>query len=127
MQLPASIRETLVSEMEDYLGALSDHPDSEAVAAYLVEQLEALADDAGVDDVVTELEESGGLEVPLLEALEEEMSSNDEFEYTGEECVSLLERLGEIDWEEDDDDDFFDDDEDDEEDDEEEVGDDEDF
>jgi hypothetical protein len=47
------------------------------------------------------------------------MSSNDEFEYTGEELVSLLERICGIEWEsstdddDDDEDDDFDDDDDD--------------
>ena len=48
------------------------------------------------------------------------MSSNDEFEYTGEEIISLLERLCEIEWVESEDDEEDDDDEEEEEEEEEE-------
>ena len=37
----------------------------------------------------------------LAETLEEEMGSNDEFEFTGEEIVSLIERMCGIEWERD--------------------------
>jgi len=113
VQLPASIREALVQELEDYLGNISSDPDPESVASYLIEQLEILSDDEGIEDVVEALVESGGLDGSLQDAIEGEMNSNDELEFTGEELVSLLERLCDIEW--DDDDDDGDDDEDEEE------------
>lgn len=104
MQLPYSIRESFVDEMDEYLESYGSTPDSEAVAAYVIELLEGHAEEQGVDDIVVELEESGSLDEPLQDVLEQEMSSNDEFEYTGEEVVSLLERICDIEWESDDDD-----------------------
>ena len=98
MQLPNSMREALVDELDEYLEAFSAEPDSEAVAAFVVELLESFAEDESIDDVIHRLEESGELEGALVETLESEMSSNDEFEYTGEEVVSLLERLTGIEW-----------------------------
>ena len=98
MQLPNSMREALVDELDEYLEAFSAEPDSEAVAAFVVELLESFAEDESIDDVIHRLEESGELEGALAETLESEMSSNDEFEYTGEEVVSLLERLTGIEW-----------------------------
>ena len=116
MQLPSSMRESLVDEVDEYLEAFSSDPDPEQVAVYLVELLETFADDEGIDDLLANLEEEGELDGTLQEVLEGEMSSNDEFEYTGEELVSLLERLCGIEWAEDpDDEDDDEDDEDDEE------------
>lgn len=105
MLLDVSFRETLVDELDDMLDAYGTKPDAESIAEFLIEQLELYADEAGVDDIVTSLEESGELEAPLQETLESEMSSNDEFEYTGEEIVSLLERICQIEWDNVDDDD----------------------
>jgi metal-responsive CopG/Arc/MetJ family transcriptional regulator len=98
MQFDVSFRETLVDELDDMLDAYGTKPDSESIAEFLIEQLELYADETGIDDIINALEEAGELEAPLQETLESEMSSNDEFEYTGEEIVSLLERLCHIEW-----------------------------
>ncbi len=98
MQLPNSMRDHIVTDLDEYLEAVSASPDTEAIAAYVIELLETYAEDAGIDDIVAGLEEETGLDGTLSETLEEEMSSNDEFEYTGEEIVSLVERLCEIEW-----------------------------
>ena len=122
MQLPISIRDSLVDELDEMLDAYSTDPDTEAVVTYLLEQLEILADEEGMEDVLQELEEHASLEAPLPEVLESEMSSNDEFEFTGEEIVSLLERICEIEWEEEEgDEDELDEDEDEDEEEEEEA------
>lgn len=105
MQLPNSMRDHIVTDLDEYLEAVSASPDTEAIAAYVIELLETYAEDAGIDDIVAGLEEETGLDGTLSETLEEEMSSNDEFEYTGEEIVSLVERLCEIEWIEGEDDD----------------------
>ena len=125
MQLPNSMRDNMVDDLDEYLEAVSASPDTEAIAAYVIELLETYAEDAGIDDIVAGLEEETALDGSLSETIEEEMSSNDEFEYTGEEIISLLERLCEIEWVEGDGDDDDDDDEDD--DDEEEEEEEEDF
>ena len=116
MELPQSLRDSLVEELDEYLDALGSDPSAEAVANYVIELLEAFADEEGLDDLLVDLEESGELDEPLVELLEAEMESNDEFEYTGEEIVSLLEAMCAIEWgaggeddEEDDEEDDFDD------------------
>lgn len=101
MQLPYSIRDSLVSELDEYLEAFSTAPDPEAVASFVVELLEQYADDAGIDDIVGSLEEEAALDASLQQSIEEEIQSNDEFECTGEEVVSLIERLCGIEWEDD--------------------------
>ncbi len=105
MELPESLRETLVNSLEDFLERLSDEPDAELVASQIIELLEEYADENGIDDIAVELEESGALDEPLIDALAGEMSGNSEFEYTEEECVSLLESMCEIEWVEDEDED----------------------
>lgn len=114
MQLPFQ-RDSLVDDLDEYLEAISSTPDIESVVRYVIELLETYGEDEGVDEVVAALEEEGQLDGTLAETLEEEMSSNDEFELTGEEIVSLLERLCDIEWEASDDEEE-DEDEDDEED-----------
>jgi hypothetical protein len=102
--LPQSIRDALINDLEEYLGNLPDDPDPEMVAGFIIEQLETYADEKGIDDIIVSLEESGSLDSALQENLEGEMSSNDDFEFTEEECVSLLESLCDIEWIDDDDD-----------------------
>ncbi len=116
MQLPNTLRENLVEELDEYLEALGSDPDPEAAAAYVIELLEAFADEEGYDDLLIELAESGELDEPLGESLEQEMSSNDEFEFTGEELVVLLEKMCAIEWEDDEDDEDDEDEDEDEED-----------
>jgi hypothetical protein len=118
VQLPYSMRESLVDDIDEFLAAFASDPEPEQVATYMIETLETYADEEGLEEIVAALEEEGELEASLQETLETEMSSNDEFEYTGEELVSLLERICGIEWEsstddDDDDDDDFDDDDDD--------------
>jgi hypothetical protein len=98
VQLPNSMRDHMVDDLDEYLDAVSASPDTEAIASYVIELLETYAENNGIDDVLASLEEAAALDGTLSETLEEEMSSNDEFEYTGEEIVSLLERLCEIEW-----------------------------
>ena len=112
MLLSQSLRDLIVDELDEFLEALPDDPDAEAVANYVVEVLESWADEAAHDDLLIDLEEEGALDSPLVEALENEMSANDEFEFTGEEIAVLLERMCEIEWEEDEDEDGEDEDDD---------------
>ncbi len=109
VNLPTSFRDGLNESLDDYLENFSATPDAEAVANYVIEELEVWADDEGVDDIILKLEESGALESPFVEVFEEEMSSNDEFTFTGEEIISLLERMCGVEWVEDDDFDLGDD------------------
>jgi len=115
------MRDQLVEEVDEYLEAFSSEPDPEAVGGYVVELLENYADDEGIDDLIASLEEQGELDGTLQDTLETEMSSNDEFEYTGEEIISLLERLCGIEWEAKGDDAVEEEEEEEEEDDEDEV------
>ncbi len=116
IQLPHEMRDTLVEQLDEYLDAQTGSPDPETVAAYVIEQIGTAAEEMKIDDcdeIILKLESSGELEASLLELLEEEFESNDEFEFTGEEVVSLLEKLCDLEWAAGDDDDIDDDDDDD--------------
>lgn len=99
MQLPNTLRDLLVNELDKYLEAFGSDPDAETVASYVIEVIEGWADEQGFDEIISDLEESGALDDGFAETLENEMASNDEFEFTGEEISSLLERMCEIEWE----------------------------
>ena len=63
-----------------------------------IEQLEMYGDDEEIDDIIGDLEESGYVDGTLLDTLINEFESNDEFVFTGEEVMSLLERVCELQW-----------------------------
>ncbi len=126
IQLPHEMRDHLVEQLDEYLEAHTGTPDGEIVAAYVIDLIGSVAEELKVndaDEITLKLESSGELDASLQELLEEEFESNEELEYTGEEIVTLIEKVCEIEWttaddkddedeEEDDDDDpdgFFED------------------
>ena len=117
MQLPHEMRDTMVEQLDEYFDAQSSTPEAEAVAAHVVELISTVADEMkleGADEIILTLESSGELDASLLEVLEEEFESNQEFEFTGEDVVSLFEKVCEVEWttkddeDDDDPDGFFD-------------------
>lgn len=119
IQLPHEMRDTVVEQLDEYLEAQTGSPDGETVAAYVIELLGTVSDELKIDDadeIVLKLETSGELEASLQEVLEEEFERDDELEFTGEEIVSILEKVCDVEWttkDDDDDDDVEEDDEDD--------------
>jgi hypothetical protein len=114
------MRDAAVEQLDEYLESQSGSPDGESVAAYVIELLGTIAEELKVDDadeIVLKLETSGELEASLQELLEEEFERDDELEFTGEEIVSLIEKVCDVEWttkdDEDDDEDEDEDDEDD--------------
>jgi hypothetical protein len=110
VELPEPIREELIDDLEEFLSNLPDDPDAEMVANFMIEQLEIYAEERGIEDIVVKLEESGALDSSLRETLESEMASNEDFEFTEEECVDLLETITDIEWVEEEEDEDYDDD-----------------
>ncbi len=101
MQLPHEMRDTLVETLDEYLEAQTGNPEPESVASYVVELLGTVSEEMKVDDadeIVLKLESSGELDASLVEVLEEEFESNEDFEYTGEEIVSLVEKVCDVEW-----------------------------
>lgn len=115
ISLPHELRDTLVEHLDDWFEAQASTPDAEVVAAYVIELIGAMADELKIDDadeIVLKLETSGELEASLQELLEEELETNEELEYTGEEIVSTLEKACEVEWASKDDEEEFEEDED---------------
>lgn len=101
IQLPHEMRDHLVEQLDEYLEAQTGTPDGEVVAAYVIELLGTVAEELKVDDadeITLKLESSGELEASLLELLEEEFESNEELEYTGEEIITLIEKVCDVEW-----------------------------
>ena len=109
MQLPHEMRDTMVEQLDEYLDAQTGTPEPETVAAHVVELVVTVAEEMKLDEteeLILKLESSGELDASLLEVLEEEFESNQEFEFTGEDVVSLFEKICDVEWttkEEDDD------------------------
>lgn len=118
VELPQEMRELLAERLDDFISELTDTSDPESIAQSIVKVIEAIADEVEyekADEVISRLETSGELEGSLVEVLEEHLSAEEEFDFTGEDIVSLLEKICEIEWadaeddgDDDDVDDFFD-------------------
>jgi len=120
VELPQEMRALLVERLDDFISDLTDTSDPEAIAQSIVRTIEAIADEVEyekADEIISRLEASGELEGSLLEVLEEHLSADEDFDFMGEDLVSLIEKLCEIEWadaedgDDDDIDDFFEDDE----------------
>ena len=101
MQLPHEMRDTLVEQLDEYLEAQTSNPEPEAVALHVIELILSVADELKLeetDELVLKLESSGELDASLVELLEEAFESDEDFEYTGDEIASLLEKVCDIEW-----------------------------
>ena len=101
IQLPYEMRETLIEQLDEYLGSLPGTPDAETVAEEVIGIIETVAEEiklGDADDIVVKLETSGELEASLLEVLEEEFDSDEDFDYNGTDVVRMLEKVCDIEW-----------------------------
>lgn len=108
MQLPHEMRDTMVEQLDEYFDAQTGTPEPEALAAHLVELVISVAEEMKLEDsdeLLLKLESSGELDASLLEVLEEEFESNQEFEFTGEDVVGIFEKVCDLEWTAKDDDD----------------------
>jgi len=96
--LPASLREDLLEQLEQYIDALGEAPTGEAVAGFVVEYLETAAEELDIPDIIGDLEDAGALDGALLEVLGEEIDSADDFVFSAEDVLQVFERLCEVDW-----------------------------
>ncbi len=103
MQLPVEVRESLIVTLDEYFENENDSPDASELAHFLVQSLEQVAEEAGVDDVeelVERIEEEAELDEALVRVLRDELSANDELELTGEEVTSFFVEICQIKWDE---------------------------
>lgn len=97
MQLPTSLRDAILDTIDTYVDTVSE-ADTEMVVEYVIEQIELAADELDYDDLIGTMEDEGGLDGSLAEALTETFETAAEFVFTGEEVVSSLEELLTIEW-----------------------------
>jgi len=97
MRLPVSIRNALLEELETYIEAV-DEPEIEPVVEYVLEQFQLAEDEFDLEDIAGTLEDEAGLDASLQECFEEALESRDDFVFTAEEVVSVLEQLTGIEW-----------------------------
>ena len=96
MQLPVTFRAELLDAIDQLLGVSS--PGSEALTQCFTDLIEAFGDENGIDDILVSFEESGELDSPFQDALENEFITNENFHETGEDAVSIVEQLCAIEW-----------------------------
>lgn len=107
MQLPHEMRDTMVEQLDEYLEAQTGSPEPEAVAAHVMELIVSVAEELKLpdsDEILLKLESSGELDASLVELLEEAFESDEDFEYTGDEILGLLEKVCDVEWTQKDDD-----------------------
>ncbi len=112
MELPNAVREKLVMSIDEYLETVNEDPDAGSLAEYVISTITNHAEEAGVEDaedLIMNIEEEAALDESLLDTLEYEFSNNDEIGLTGEEIVSLIEKVCGIDWEDGEEDEYDDD------------------
>ena len=100
MNLPATLRESLVEQLDNIIGAYDSTADSETISGFLVEFVEAFGDEEGYDDIIDSLENSGNLDGGLPTVLETAFDGTD-MDMTAEEAISIFEKLCGIEWEHD--------------------------
>jgi hypothetical protein len=96
VQLPNTFRAELLDAI-DQLFAVSS-PGSEALTQCFVDLFEAFGEDHGIDDILSSMEDSGELDGPFQESLENEFITNENFHDTGEDAVSVVEQFCAIEW-----------------------------
>ena len=102
MELPNTVREKLVMSIDEYIETVNEDPDAGSLAEYVIAALTNLAEEAGVEDaedLILNIEEAAALDENLQDTLEYEFANNDEIGLTGEEIVSLIDKVAGIEWE----------------------------
>lgn len=106
MLLPIEIRESLVMALDEYFETENDDPDSGELASTFVRLLQEAAEEADIDEadeIIILIEEEAELDESLADTLAYAFGRSDDLELSGEEVVSLVEKLGLLEWDEDED------------------------
>jgi len=106
MKLPEQVRDTIILSLDEYLETINDQPDATELAEQTVQAISSGAEDAGLEDyeeVVLQIEEEMEMEESLVETLEYEFQKADDLELSGEDLISLIDRVCGLNWEDEDD------------------------
>jgi len=101
LELPNTMRDLLVEQLDEYCENLDSSFDTESIAESVIEHIEGVAQEVGGvngEEVLGQFEASGELEASLVEFLEDAFASDTTFIYSGEEIMTLLEKACELEW-----------------------------
>lgn len=106
MKLPEQVRDTIILSLDEYLETINDQPDAAELAEQTVQAISSGAEESGLEDyeeVVLQIEEEMEMEESLVETLEYEFQKADDLELSGEDLISLIDRVCGLSWEDEDD------------------------
>ncbi len=102
IDLPQEYRDLLEEQLDEYLEGAEDKDDAASMVQDIVELLQTAAVECEVDvqggDVVAYLETESELEDGLFDLLLEELEEEDLEDFTGEDLITLIEKIVEIEW-----------------------------
>ena len=101
IDLPQEMRALLVEQLDEILEAAAGSLDPESLAQEIVDHIQAAGDECEVEaaeDIVAALETSGDLDASLSELLTEQLEQEDLDDLTGEDLVTMVEKVCEIEW-----------------------------
>ncbi len=102
IDLPQEYQVLLIEQLEVYLEGAADEADAETVVHDLLELLQRVADKNDITvpggDIVAYLESEGELDDGLFDLLLEELEEEDLEDFTGEDVLTLIEKIFEINW-----------------------------
>jgi hypothetical protein len=102
IELPQEYRDLLEEQLDEYLEANDDTSDAAAMVQDIVELMQRVCDECEVEvpgnDIVAFMENEGELEDGLFDMLLEELEEEDLEDISGEDLLTLLEKIVEIEW-----------------------------
>jgi len=102
IELPQEYRDLLEERLDEYLDSTDDTGDAAGMVQDLIELLQRVALECEVEipggDVVAHLENESELEDGLFDLLLEELEEENLEDFTGNNLLTLVEKIIEIDW-----------------------------
>lgn len=102
IELPQEYRDLLEEQLDEYLESNDDTSDATTMVHDILELLQRVADECEVEvqgnDIVAHMESEGELEDGLFDLILEELEEEDLEDFTGDDLLSLLDKIVEIEW-----------------------------
>jgi hypothetical protein len=102
IELPQEYRDLLEEQLDEYLESQDDTSDAAAMVQHILELLQRVADECEVDvpgkDIIAHMENEGELEDGLFDLILEELEEEEIEDFTGDDLLTLLDKIVEIEW-----------------------------
>ena len=102
IDLPQEIQDLLIEQLDVYLEEAAGSSEAVAVVQDVLGLLQTIADESDFTvpggDIVVYMETEGELDDGLFDILLEELEEEDLEEFTGEDVLTLIEKIVEIQW-----------------------------